>query len=118
MAAGDLHAAVGVEVEDREVQDRRGHDADVDEVDAGREQAFAQRRVQARRVHAAVAAERDALRAGAPEMGADRAAELAREAVVEVAVGHAADVVFAKDARVHVRAPVTDKGLAWRFQAL
>ena len=41
VAAGDQHAAVGVEVEHREVEHRRGHDADVDDVDARRQQARA-----------------------------------------------------------------------------
>ena len=44
----------------REVEQRRGDDADVDDVDARRHEARAQRRVQARRGDAAVAAERDA----------------------------------------------------------
>src|SRR5205823_2182515 len=94
-------AAVGVEVKDAEVEQRRGDDADVDEVDPRRHQPLAQRLVQPRRRDAAVAAERDLLAARAPQVGADRLAEIVGETVVEIVVGVAANVVLTKDASVH-----------------
>ena len=57
--------------------------------------------VQARRGDAAVAPERDGLGARLDEVGADGAPQIGDEVVGEVALGDAADVVLAKDSRVH-----------------
>ena len=63
VAAGDHHAAVGLEVvAPRSTACGVGHDADVDDVQARPRAARAQRRGQARRREAAVAADRDASR--------------------------------------------------------
>ena len=59
-------------------------DADVDDLEAGREQLALERGVDARRRQAAVAAERDAARAVVGEVRAQRAAELGDERVGEI----------------------------------
>ena len=66
VAAGDLDGAVEVEVEEREVGDRRRADAEVDDVEAGLEQALAERRGVGVGGEAAVAADADAPAPTAP----------------------------------------------------
>src|SRR5581483_453593 len=81
------------------------NDADIDDVDAGGEKAVEQAGTKRRRRKAAIASQGDVLLARAVEDGGIGAAEVGDERVIEVGFDHAADVVFAKDLRVHLLWP-------------
>src|SRR5205823_11587427 len=103
VAAGHLDAAVQVPVEEREVHEGRGADADVEHAEAGRRDTRDDGGRVAIGGEAAVAADRDHAPA---RLGGERAeglAQVAREVGVEVLLGDTADVVLAEDGGIQSR---------------
>ena len=100
VAAGDLDAAVDVEIMGREIEHRRGAHADLDHVNAAFVEAADQRRFEHARMGAAVAADRDppgAFVAGERGVGpAERVSIVLGERVAD----DPADVIFAQDGGV------------------
>src|SRR5947207_216336 len=103
VAAGHLDAAVQVPVEEREVHERRGADADVEHADAGRRDARGDRGRVGIGGEAAVAADGHHAPARLGGEGAEGLAQAAREVGVEVLLGDAADVVLAEDGGIQSR---------------
>ena len=103
VAAGHLDAAVQVPMEEREVHERCGADADVEHLEAGRRDARGHRGRVAIGGEATVAAYRHHAPAGLGGEGAEGVAQAAREVGVEVPLGDAADVVFAEDGGIQSR---------------
>ena len=101
VAARHLDAAVQVPVEEREVEERRRADADVDHREPGRANAVGQGRRVAVGGEPAVAADAHPPPARLAGERAEGPAERGGEAGVEVALRHAPDVVLAEDRRIH-----------------
>ena len=99
---GSLDAAVEVPVEQGEVHERRRTHADVDHGDARRADALDERGGVLVRRQATVAADADELPPRLGDQRAERLPQGAGERGVEIAVGHAADVVLAKDGGIQL----------------
>jgi hypothetical protein len=98
--AGHHHPAVGGQVEDGEIEHRRGPEPDAQDLQPGRCQSFDQRPFELGRAQPAVIADRDRAPAATLELGPIRAAQrrcIGREQGLS---DQAADVVFAQDRRV------------------
>src|SRR6185503_15195617 len=100
VAAGDLDAAVEVPMEDREVDEGCGHDAELDDPEPGRAETVDQGGRICIRGEPAVASDAHAPRVALEGQRAEGPAERAGELRVEIPLGDATDVVFAKDRRV------------------
>ncbi len=100
VAAGDLDAAVEVPVEDREVDERRRHHAELDDAEPGRAKAVDQGGGVGVRGEPAVAPDAHAGRAVLERERPIGAPELPRELGVEIPLGDTADVVLAEDRRI------------------
>ena len=115
--AGDLDAAVGIEVVDGEIEHRRRRHADVGDVDAGGRQAFDAGGGQFGRAQPAVIAQRHAATALAADHRAEGAADGARVGGMHRVADDAADVVLAQDGGVELvrRLAHANSGWAWLF---
>ncbi len=96
VAARDHHGAIGLQVEDRIVEHRGGHHAQIDDIAAARLQPAHQRVAQARRAQAGIATQADSLALVALHVGAEGVAELLHIRVQQFHIGDAADVVLSK----------------------
>ena len=99
VAAGDHDAAAGFEMRRREVEERRGHQSDIDHVSAALAQSGDERRLQLGARVPSVAARHERLRAAGMRLGADGAADPANDLGGESVSDDAADVVGAEDVR-------------------
>ena len=93
VAAGDLHAGAGIQVHRGEVQHRRRHHADIDDVRAGRGDARDQRVAQQGAGQPTVAADTDRRQLPVDRLGAKRRADQAHSVRRQGRVDDAADVV-------------------------
>ena len=101
MARGNLNPAVDIEMKQRKIEQRRGTNAVIVDMQTRRNHAVDNRlgiRIGGR---AAVAPDSDPLAAPGCDGRAVHLAEQQRKLLVEIFFRQAADVVFAKDGRVH-----------------
>jgi len=95
------HAAIGLQMKDREIQSRRVQHAHIRHREAGAYQPFLDDRVDAWRRQPAIAAEGKVTRARLTQMLCNGIAELAHEGIGKILVRDSADVVLAKNSWVH-----------------
>jgi hypothetical protein len=97
VAARDHHAAIGLQVKDRIVQNGRGHHTDIGNFTTAGLQAAHQRITQSRGTEARIASEIDALTGIALEISTEGAPEFFNVRVQQFDIGNSADIVFPKD---------------------
>ena len=100
VAAGDVGAAVELPVGGREVEDRRGDRADVDDVDAPGARALDEAQLESVRRQAIVLADRDPPAAVTSDHGRVGAPDLTKDVGVDVAADEPAHVIGAEHVRV------------------